>query len=161
MSRRNYVVVLGDLNARVGVGEIEGVLGRYGVPGINESGERLLDMCIEKELTVGNCFFRKKDVNKYTWIRVVERALMNYVLITKRMIGRVKDVHVSRGAGAGIMSDDFVVESRVIVAKEWGNRTEFAESKIKIKSKSKTFISINNGYSKNVYTSKENIHIIF
>ena len=129
LSRRNYVIVLGDLNARVGVGELEGVVGKYGVPGVNDSGERLIDMCVEKELAVGNSFFRKRKINKYTWVkvvggRVVERALMDYMLITKRMIGRVKDVHVFRGVAAGIMSDHFLVESRVIVAKEWGNRIE-------------------------------------
>ena len=53
--------------------------------------------------------------------RVIERALMDYVLIAKRMIGRVKDVHVFRGVAAG-MSDHFLVEAKVIVAKEWGNR---------------------------------------
>ena len=31
----HYVVVLGDLNARVGDGEVEGVVGKYGVPGEN------------------------------------------------------------------------------------------------------------------------------
>ena len=40
---------------------------------------------------------------------------MDYVLITKRMVGRLKDVHVFRGVAAG-MSDHF------LVAKEWGNR---------------------------------------
>ena len=29
----------------------------YGVPGENESGERLLDMCVEQELVIGNSFF--------------------------------------------------------------------------------------------------------
>ena len=57
LSTRNYVVVLGDLNARVGDGEVEGVVGKYGVPGENESGERLLDMCVEQELVIGNSFF--------------------------------------------------------------------------------------------------------
>ena len=52
--------------------------------------------------------------------RVIERALMDYVLITKRMFGRLKDVHVFRGVAAG-MSDHFLVEAKV-VAKEWGNR---------------------------------------
>ena len=47
LSTRNYVVVLGDLNVRVGDGEVEGVVGKYGVLGENESGERLLDMCVE------------------------------------------------------------------------------------------------------------------
>ena len=135
LSRRNYVVVLGDLNARVGNEEIEGVLGRYGVPGVNESGERLLDMCVEKELAVGNSFFMKRNVNKYTWMRVVggrvvERAVMDYMLITKTMIGRVKDIHVFRGVAAAIMSDHFLVEGKVIVAKEWGNRIEGSRREI-------------------------------
>ena len=123
-----YVVVLGDLNARVGDGEVEGVVGKYGVPGENESGERLLDMCmcVEQELVIGNSFFKKKGRNKYTWIsmasgRVIKRALMDYVLITKRMVGRLKDVHVLRGVAAG-MSDHFLVEAKVVVAKEWENR---------------------------------------
>ena len=45
---------------------------------------------------------------------------MDYVLI-KRMAGRLKDVHVLRGVAAG-MSDHFLVEAKVVVAKEWGNR---------------------------------------
>ena len=40
------------------------------------------------------------------------------MLVTKRIIGRVKDVHVFRGMAAGIISDHYVVESKVIVAKE-------------------------------------------
>ena len=53
--------------------------------------------------------------------RVIERALMDYVLITKRMVGRLKDVHVFRGVTAG-MSDHFLVEAKVVVAKGWGNK---------------------------------------
>ena len=126
LSTRNYVVVLGGLNARVGDGEVEGVVGKSGAPGENESGKRLLDMYVEQELAIGNSFFKKKGVNKYKWIReangrVIERALMDYVLITKRMVGRLKDVHVFRGVDAG-MSDHFLIEAKVVVAKEWGNR---------------------------------------
>ena len=128
LSDRNFVVVLGDLNARVGEREVEGVIGKYGVPGVNESGEKLLEMCVERELVIGNSMFRKKRVNKYTWIRVangrvVERALMDYVLIEKRMFSRMKDVHVYRGAAAG-MSDHYLVEARVLVAKARSSRVE-------------------------------------
>ena len=45
MSTRNYVVVLGDLNARVGDGEVEGVVGKYGVPGENEWREIVRYVC--------------------------------------------------------------------------------------------------------------------
>ena len=33
---------------------IEGIVGRHGVLGRNESGERLLEICAEQELVVGN-----------------------------------------------------------------------------------------------------------
>ena len=86
--RNELVVVLGDLNARVGNEVIEGIVGRHGVPGRNESGARLLEMCAEQELVVGNSWFKKNDVYKYTWFRmaearVVDKALMYYVLLPR------------------------------------------------------------------------------
>ena len=45
LSTRNYVVVLVDLNARVGDGEVEGVVGKYGVSGENEWRETVRYAC--------------------------------------------------------------------------------------------------------------------
>ena len=64
--RNESVVALGDLNSRVGNEVIEGIVGRHGEPGRNESGERLLEMRAEQELVVGNSWFKKNDVYKYT-----------------------------------------------------------------------------------------------
>ena len=50
--------MLEDLNARVGNKLIEGIVGQHGMPGRNESGERLLEMCAEQELVVGNRWFK-------------------------------------------------------------------------------------------------------
>ena len=76
------MVVHGDLNARVGNEVIKWIVGRHGVPGRNESGERLLEICAWQEFVVGNSWFKKNDVYKYTWLRmtegrVVDKALMN------------------------------------------------------------------------------------
>ena len=54
---------------------------------------------------------------KYKWLRmaegvVVDRALVDYVLLPKRMLGRLLDVNVWRGEGGG-MSDHFLVEGRL------------------------------------------------
>ena len=46
---------------------------------------------------------------------------MDYVLITKRMAGRLKDVHVFSSVAAG-MFDHFLVEAKVVTVKEWRNR---------------------------------------
>ena len=53
--------------------------------------------------------------------RVIERTLINYVLITKRMVGRLKGGRVFGGVAAG-MSDHFLIEAKVVITKEWGNR---------------------------------------
>ena len=119
------VVLLGDLNARVGNRAIDGVVGRHGVNGrdgvndVNYNGERLIEMCTGQELAIGNTFFKKKKKNKYTWMRVVggrvvDRALMDYVIVSKKSLGRVMDVHVYRGEAGGI-SDHLLVQARLKV----------------------------------------------
>ena len=45
--RNESVVVLGDSYAKVRNEVIEGRVGQHGVPGRNESGEQLLEMCAE------------------------------------------------------------------------------------------------------------------
>uniref|UniRef100_A0A0L8GJU5 Uncharacterized protein n=1 Tax=Octopus bimaculoides TaxID=37653 RepID=A0A0L8GJU5_OCTBM len=55
-----------NLNARVENEEVENVVGKYGVPGQNENGRWLLEMCMEQELVVGNSLFKKREKNKFT-----------------------------------------------------------------------------------------------
>ena len=71
----------------------------------------------------GKQLVQEKDVYKYKWLRmgegrVVDRALMDYVLLPKRMLGRLLDVKVWRGEGGG-MSDHFLVEARLRLVDEW------------------------------------------
>ena len=117
------VVLLGDLNARVGDEPVMDVVGRCGVPGRNESGEELIGMCLEREMMIGNTWFKKKRINKYTWERVVrgrveDRALMDYVIVSRNVRSRLLDVHVYRGAAGGV-SDHYLVEGRVRVVGRW------------------------------------------
>ena len=56
---------------------IEGIVGRHGVPGINESGERLLEMCAEQELVVDNRMFKKNDVYEYTWLKMADGRVVD------------------------------------------------------------------------------------
>ena len=111
------VVVLGDLNARVGDEQVEGVVGKYGIPGRNESGEHLSVLCVERELVVGNTWFRKKGIHKYTYVReahgvVIDRAVMDYVLVSRSVRASLLDVNVLRGEAGG-MSDHYLVEAKM------------------------------------------------
>ena len=50
--------------------------------------------------------------------REVDRAFIDYVLLPKRMPGRLLDVKVWRGEG-GVMSDHFLVEARLKLEGGW------------------------------------------
>ena len=81
---------------------------------------------VSRELMIANTVFQKRYKHKYTWERVVDgrvvdRALMDYVVVSRSKIGRVKDVHVRRGESGGI-SDHFLVEGKLRVEDRWRRR---------------------------------------
>ena len=80
-------------------------------------------MCAEQEFVVGNSWFKKNYVYKYTWLRmaegrVVDKALKDYVLLPRQMLGTLLDVKVWRGEGGGL-SDHFLVEARLKLVGGW------------------------------------------
>ena len=75
------IVLLGDLNARVGDEVIEDVVGRHEVSGRNENGENIIGLCMEKIDDWKHLF--RMYIHRYTWVRqysgrVVDRAMMDY-----------------------------------------------------------------------------------
>ena len=74
-------------------------------------------MSAEQELIVGNSRYGKNNLYlNYTWVS--DRALMDYVLLNKRMRRRWIDVNVCRGDGGG-MSGHFLVKTRLKVTGGW------------------------------------------
>jgi hypothetical protein len=64
---------------------------------------------------VENTWFKKKLVNKYTWLRDrrTDDALMDWMLVDKRLKGRLEDVNVMRRWRGVIGSDHFLVVARI------------------------------------------------
>ena len=106
--------VLGDLNARVGNSNDGKVIGNWGVPAVNVSGQSMYEFCVENEMMIGNTWFRKKRIHKYTWVRDngSDKALMDYVIVKQSMKADLIDVHVYRGAVEGTNSDHFLVVAK-------------------------------------------------
>jgi hypothetical protein len=122
------VIVLGDMNARVGNEETEGIIGKFGVPGKNENGEKVLNLCMERGMVVMNTWFQKKTVNKYTWWRynqLGDRAMMDLVIVDKRIWRSVMDVHAYRSARCEIGSDHSWVKAKFrLSGRVYHNRKE-------------------------------------
>ena len=69
------VIVMGDMNAKVGDECVEDVVGKWGVPGWNENGEWLVDICAERGSFLANTFYPHKMIHRCTW-RADHKGLM-------------------------------------------------------------------------------------
>ena len=52
-----------DQNAIVGDVDMDVVIGRFGVPGVSHCGERVVEMCSELGLLIGNTCFKKRKIH--------------------------------------------------------------------------------------------------
>ena len=116
MPGRDVKIVMGDMNAKVGIDNTgrEEVMGRHGVRAeINDNGERWADFCQTNELVIGGTLLPHKDCHKRTWVSPgggTENQL-DHVAFSKRLRSSLQDVCVMRGADVG--SDHHLLMAKV------------------------------------------------
>ena len=72
--------------------------------GANENGRKLIELCTEKRLSVGNTFFEKNDIHKFAWVSGVDdhKTLPELFLMQEKERNKLLYVNVLTGAGGGI-----------------------------------------------------------
>ncbi|CAH2108374.1 unnamed protein product [Euphydryas editha] len=104
---RDIMILLGDLNAKVGSTENEDhlreIVGRYGLGERNERGEMWLQFCVENSLTITNTCFQQHPRRLYTWVMPGDRARnqIDYIAISKRWRSSIRSVRTYPGAYCG------------------------------------------------------------
>ena len=59
ITKKDVLFIIGDWNAKVGIQEIPGVTGKFGLGVQNEAGERLTEFCEENALVIANTLFQQ------------------------------------------------------------------------------------------------------
>ena len=62
-----FTLIIGDWNAKVGIQDIPGVTGKFGLGVQNESGQKLTEFCQENALVIANTLFQQYKRQLYTW----------------------------------------------------------------------------------------------
>jgi len=95
------VVVIGDMNAKFGDVIIDEVVGKWGVPGRNENGESLVEVCAERGLFLANTYFEHKMIHSCTWrrgsLQIEQKGLICFIGVEKRLKRDVADAKMVRG----------------------------------------------------------------
>lgn len=86
-------ILMGDLNAKVGCGRRENVVGEHGLGVANDRGDRLVQFCQEEDLAIMNTFFKLPPRRIYTWRSNADRNMRNqidYIMINRRFRNCIK-----------------------------------------------------------------------
>ena len=129
------VMILGDLNARVGNNAESccGVIGKEGENTVSPNGERLIDLSIRNNMKIANTFFKHKDAHK--WTRVVEergeRSIIDYIIVSNSLFYSTQDVRVKRGAE--IYSDHYLVLAKMSILPKAKDSTKNMSKRTKLR----------------------------
>lgn len=115
-NNRDTTIIMGDFNSKIGKGEVEDIVGQYGLGQRNERGDRLVEFCQENGLVVTNTFFKLPDRRLYTWRSPADnnnkiiRNQIDYVLVRKRFRNAIKSAKTYPGADAATDHNPVVVK---------------------------------------------------
>ena len=109
---RHFLLMAGDLNARVGkLTEAdeghESVLGKHNLPAINSNGSMLLDMVTDCRMCVANTFFDHSVAHTTTWMNAAHKIprVIDHALIRQWSRRHVMDVRAAPELSGYLDSD--------------------------------------------------------
>ena len=103
--KHNMLVVLGELNAKVGMDNkgFEEIMGGEGCGNRNENGGLFLDFCHANNLVTGGSIFPHEEIHKVTWTSPngFTKNEIDHTMTTRRFRRAVEDVGAYRSADIG------------------------------------------------------------
>ncbi|XP_063594245.1 craniofacial development protein 2-like [Penaeus indicus] len=97
---QDIVMIMGDLNAKVGKGREGDTVGPHGLGERNERGESWIEWCLENGQVIMNTWFQHHPRRLYTWISPGDSARnqIDYITINQRFRNAVMQVKGYPGA---------------------------------------------------------------
>ncbi|KAK2717649.1 hypothetical protein QYM36_006428 [Artemia franciscana] len=115
---RDYLIVAGDFNARVGPSDqtTRQILGKFGQGHRCENGQRLVNYALMNHLVITNTIFQHKPSHLLTWHSNdgVTKAQIDFILVRQRWRSSVQDSRSYNGADTGSQSGS---DHRLVAAK--------------------------------------------
>ena len=101
--KKDVLFITGDWNAKVGIQEIPGVTGTFGLGVQNEAGQRLIEFCQENSLVIANTLFQQHKRRFYTWTSPdgQYRNQTDYILCSQRWRSSIQSAKARSGTVCG------------------------------------------------------------
>ncbi|CAF4045409.1 unnamed protein product, partial [Rotaria magnacalcarata] len=119
VSTNDMLIIMGDLNARVGGNQQQlasiNSVGPFTVDVENENGARLVEWCEINNIVVSNTFFQHKLLHQTSWMHPGNKIwhMIDYTLVNKKFRSSVEDVRMYRRASGGIETDHHLMRTKI------------------------------------------------
>ena len=112
-SKNDMLIMMGDLNAKVGAGHTSEVFGNFGLGERNDAGLRLVDFCLANDLVITNTLFQHHPHRLYTWTSPngITKNQIDYICIQNRWRSTCKNTKTFPGADCGTDHQLLVAQS--------------------------------------------------
>ncbi|KAF7248224.1 Craniofacial development protein 2 [Varanus komodoensis] len=121
--KNDFLIIMGDWNAKVGSQKITGMTGKFGLGVQNEAGHRLVEFCKENMLAIANIIFQQhKRLYTGTAPDSQQRNQIDYVLCSQRWRSSIQSVKMRPGADCG-SDDELLVAKFRLKLKKSGKST--------------------------------------
>jgi exonuclease III len=115
----DILIIMGDMNAKVGECEASVSTGNFGLGIRNEAGERLIEFCEVNNMKIMNTVFKQHRRRQYTWTSPDgrHRNQIDYIIIHNRWRSSIQSVRTLPGADCGTDHELLVAGVRVRIKK--------------------------------------------
>ena len=122
--RHEFTVVMGDMNAKVGEGREEDIVGPFGLGERNERGDRFVEWCKENRQMITNTWFRHHPRRLWTWKSPgnLYRNQIDFITVNTRFRNTVTQVKTYPGADCNSDHVPVVMKIRIKLKKVFRNR---------------------------------------
>jgi len=80
VNKNDYIMLIGDMNARVGNNRVANILGMNGEATLNNSSRKLIHFCTFNNLKIMNTFFKGKEIHKFTGEASRHKSIIDYFI---------------------------------------------------------------------------------
>jgi len=94
VSKNDYIMSIGDMNARVGNNRVANIVGTNGEATLNSNGRKLIDSCTLNNLKIMNTFFKHKEIHKFTWETKGHKSIIDYFITNMKTSKVIQDIRV-------------------------------------------------------------------
>ncbi|KAI5732155.1 hypothetical protein M8J77_022354 [Diaphorina citri] len=104
LKNNDITIVMGDLNAKIGQGKQDSIVGDFGLGVRNERGDMFFNFCAANDLVITNTFYKLPPRRLYTWRAPgdskenIIRNQIDYITINKRYRNSIQSAKTYPGA---------------------------------------------------------------